>query len=74
MQTIAVPAARHGVVCVSCGKPIPLSDSLICRVRTGQQDEASVDTQLYSRVFTVRCRSCRKESVYTLEQIIDFGE
>ncbi|HUI52014.1 MAG TPA: hypothetical protein VLX60_09525 [Terriglobales bacterium] len=49
--------------------------SLVTRRETESQgltDSASLQYQLISRVFNVRCRCCERESVYSINQIVDF--
>jgi hypothetical protein len=35
-------------------------------------DSGDVHYHLVSRVFNVRCRSCERESVYSINQIVDY--
>ena len=57
-------ATIQGVICRNCGKPIRLSATVI-------QRQSHQNTDLVTKVFSARCRKCRKESVYTLTEIED---
>jgi hypothetical protein len=35
-------------------------------------DSSDTHYHLVSRVFNVRCRSCERESVYSIDQIVDY--
>ena len=35
-------------------------------------DSSDINYHLISRVFNVRCRCCERESVYSINQIIDY--
>jgi hypothetical protein len=54
----------RGVLCGHCRQPIPLSPS-VERHHTGLDVFAA-------RSFTLRCRACHGERVYTALQVIDF--
>ena len=65
-------ARSRGVICNSCGKPIPLSASFLKRELTIKNETNLAD--LASKVFPLRCRACRVEAIYSLGQIVDFQE
>jgi len=74
MSSPVVSKRVRAVVCRHCGKPICVP-ALVTR-RESQfrelSDSTSVQYQLISRVFNVRCRCCERESVYSINQIVDF--
>ena len=75
MASPVVSERFRAVVCRHCGKPIRVP-SLITRRESefqGLSDSGSAEYQLISRVFNVRCRSCERESVYSMHQIVDFA-
>ena len=74
MSSSVVSERYRAVVCRHCGKPIRVP-SLVSRRETefqGLTDSTSLQYQLISRVFNVRCRCCERESVYSINQIVDF--
>lgn len=67
--------AEHfrGVHCRRCGKPVKVPD-LVARKESVCQSEHGVDDMEYhlvSKVFVLRCHACRKESIYSINQIVD---
>ncbi len=69
--------AQHfrGVKCRRCGKPVRLP-ALVARREFAAHDHHHGDEmefQLVSQVFVLRCHSCRKESIYAINQIVDFA-
>lgn len=70
MQGAAVPVKDRGVPCRYCGKPIRLSASILKR-ETKMKNDIEDPKRLQSKVFPARCRSCRAEGIYTLDQIVD---
>jgi hypothetical protein len=66
---MAIKEQVRGVYCVYCGKPVRLSVGLIRREATLRK-ESSLQQQLQTRVFPARCRSCRAEGIYTMDQIV----
>jgi hypothetical protein len=63
---LAVLETFLSVRCRHCEKFIRVSGSVAKR--------ASHDTsnwQLWSQVFVLRCRSCQRESVYTVNQVVN---
>jgi hypothetical protein len=71
----ATATAQHfrGVLCRRCGKPVRVPDLVTRRESASHHSNDSGDMQyhLVSQVFVLRCRSCQKESVYALNQIVD---
>jgi hypothetical protein len=64
----------RGVLCRHCGKPVRVPSIVLRKDSVNHGGDAgSEDThfQLISRVFVLRCRSCEKESIYTIDQIVD---
>jgi hypothetical protein len=63
----------RGVLCRHCGKPVRIP-SLVSRKdneNQGHHDSNDRQFQLISRVFILRCRSCERESIYAIDQIVD---
>ena len=71
MNVAHVHTVFRGVPCRYCSKPIRLTSPFIQREVSIKNDDARVQ-ELSSRVFAKRCRSCLKEAIYNLDQIIDF--
>ena len=64
MASPVVSERFRAVVCRHCGKPIRVP-ALVTRRESefqGLSDSGSMQHQLISRVFNVRCRSCERES------------
>jgi hypothetical protein len=63
----------RGVLCRHCGKPVRVPKLVLHKESASHELAHSNDTQfqLISRVFVLRCRSCEKESIYTIDQIVD---
>ena len=63
----------RGVICRHCSKPVRVPQ-IVLRKDIQMHGQPPVDEnyfQLISRVFVVRCRSCERESIYAMEQIVD---
>ena len=74
MSSPVVSEKFRAVVCRHCSKPIRVP-GLITRKEIefrGLTDSGDVHYHLISRVFNVRCRSCERESVYSINQIVDY--
>ena len=74
MASSVVSEKFRAVVCRHCGKPIRVP-GLVSRKEIefqGLTDSADIHYHLISRVFNVRCRCCERESVYSINQIIDY--
>jgi hypothetical protein len=74
MSSSAVAPKIRAVVCRHCGKHIRVP-ALVSRRESafsGLTDSGDIHYQLISRVFNVRCRCCERESVYSINQIVDY--
>jgi hypothetical protein len=60
-------------MCRHCGKPVRIPSSVLRKDSENQVHRDSKDAQfhLISRVFVLRCRSCERESIYAVNQIVD---
>ena len=58
----------RGVTCKHCGKPVRLSVALLKR------KEMNLQPELQTRVFSARCKSCRREGLYSLEEISEYPD
>lgn len=69
--------AQHfrGVKCRRCGKPVRLPALVAKKESAAHEQHAPDDMEfhLVSQVFVLRCHSCRKESIYAINQIVDFS-
>jgi len=54
----------HGVVCRNCGKPIHLSARVV--------ERKNPNPELITKIFPARCKRCSRESLYSLEEIVEF--
>ena len=69
-------SSKHfrGVLCRHCGKAVRVP-GLVLRKDSEIHGEhvSNEDThfQLISRVFVLRCRSCEREAIYAIDQIVD---
>jgi hypothetical protein len=63
----------RGVLCRHCGKPVRIPDIVLRKDTENRGHHDADDTQfhLVSRVFVLRCRSCERESIYAIDQIVD---
>ena len=63
----------RGVLCHHCGKPVRIPKIVLRKDSENQGQHAADDNQflLVSRVFVLRCRSCERESIYAIDQIVD---
>jgi len=71
----AEPVSQHfrGVLCYHCGKPVRIP-GIVSRKENaylGKHEESDSQFLLVSRVFVLRCRSCERESIYAINQIVD---
>ena len=71
----AEPVSQHfrGVLCHHCGKPVRIPGIVSRKESAYLGKHAENDSQflLVSRVFVLRCRSCERESIYAINQIVD---
>jgi RNase P subunit RPR2 len=65
---IAALETFRAIICHRCAKPIRISQKLENRASL----RASEGKDIESQVFVLRCRSCERESVYSINQIVDF--
>ncbi len=74
MSSPVVSEKFRAVVCRHCGKPIRVPSLVMKRESEALSlsDTGDIHYQLVSRVFNVRCRSCERESVYSINQIVDY--
>jgi hypothetical protein len=69
----ASPAKQfRGVLCRHCGKPVKVP-AIVLRKDSECRGHDANDTHfhLISRVFVLRCRSCEREAIYSINQIVD---
>ncbi len=74
MSVETIAQQFRGVKCRRCGKPVRLP-ALVARKESASHDQHAAEQmefQLVSQVFVLRCHSCRKESIYAINQIMDF--
>jgi hypothetical protein len=63
----------RGVLCRHCGKPVRVPKIVLRKDSENHNHAISGDIhfQLISRVFVLRCRSCEREAIYAIDQIVD---
>jgi len=64
----------RGVLCRHCGKPVRVPKIVLRKDSENHgehSDRGDTHFQLISRVFVLRCRSCERESIYAIDQIVD---
>jgi len=73
MSAAASAHRSRGVLCRHCGKPVRIPAFVLRKDTENQGHHDANDTQfhLISRVFVLRCRSCERESIYAINQIVD---
>ena len=62
------------IICFYCGKPVHPPTNILRRASSIRDEESNSTEHLLSRVFLLRCRSCVREAVYTIDQVIDGPE
>jgi hypothetical protein len=74
MASPAVRKTSRVVLCRHCGKPVRVP-ALVSKKETDFQSRNYDDMtyHLVSRVFVLRCRACERESVYSMDQIVDYA-
>lgn len=74
MSSPVVSERFRAVLCRHCGKPIRVPALVSKRDNDfrGPVDPSDIHYHLVSRVFNARCRSCERESVYSINQIVDY--
>ena len=63
----------RGVLCRHCGKAVRVPKIVLRKddENHGHHNHNDSQFQLISRVFVLRCRSCERESIYAIDQIVD---
>lgn len=63
----------RGVLCRHCGKPVRVPGIVLRKdsESQGHRDTDDMHFHLVSRVFVLRCRSCEREAIYSINQIVD---
>jgi hypothetical protein len=74
MSSPVVSGKFRAVLCRHCAKPIRVPALVMKKESEFQSltDASDIHYHLISRVFNVRCRCCERESVYSINQIIDY--
>jgi len=73
MAAVSSSQNFRGVLCRHCGKPVRIP-GIVLRKDTachGQHDACDTHFHLISKVFVLRCRSCEREGIYAMNQIVD---
>jgi len=73
MSAVATSAHFRGVLCRHCGKPVRIPGIVLRKDSEchGRHDANDEQFRLVSRVFVLRCRSCEREAIYAINQIVD---
>jgi hypothetical protein len=61
----------RGVLCLHCRQPIPLPAAVARREADRKATPAVPEGDISPRVFTLRCRACQGEGLYTEAKFID---
>lgn len=63
----------RGVLCRHCSKPVRVPGIVLRKDNEchGHHDASDTHFHLISKVFVVRCRSCQREGIYAMNQILD---
>ena len=75
MSVESVAHHFRGVKCRRCGKPVRVP-ALVAKKESAAHEPHEIDDMTYhlvSQVFVLRCHACRKESIYAINQIVDFS-
>jgi hypothetical protein len=64
MTAAVAKSVPRGVVCRNCGKPIHLSATVVERKNS--------NPELITKIFPARCKTCNRESLYNLDEIVEF--
>lgn len=75
MSVDTIVERQRGVHCRSCGKPVRVPALVVKKEYASHQhrDANDMEYHLISKVFVLRCHSCRRESVYSMNQIVDIS-
>jgi hypothetical protein len=73
MSAVATSPRFRGVLCRHCGKPVRIPGIVLRKDSEcqGHHDPNDEHFHLISRVFVLRCRSCEREAIYAINQIVD---
>jgi hypothetical protein len=73
MAAVAKAAHFRGVLCRYCGKPVRVPATVLRKDSESHSKHEGSESYLHlvSRVFVLRCRSCERESIYSMSQIVD---
>jgi hypothetical protein len=69
----ALAKTFRGVLCRWCRKPIRVPKKFQNSDDDNAVNEIDLPDQLVSQTFILRCRACQKESIYSVNQINDYG-
>jgi hypothetical protein len=61
----------RGVLCIHCRQPIPHPAPLSLRAAEAERENSSTVHDREPRVFTLRCRVCQEEGLYSESKFID---
>jgi hypothetical protein len=61
----------RGVLCIHCRQPIPLPTTVTRQPAATKDENSSNVDDAEPRVFTLRCRVCQEEGLYTESKFID---
>jgi hypothetical protein len=61
----------RGVLCTHCRQPIPLPSSVARQIASHGDGSSAAEHDPGPRVFTLRCRVCQEEGLYTESKFID---
>jgi hypothetical protein len=61
----------RGVLCIHCRQPIPLPTTVSRATAATKEENSSNVDDPGPRVFTLRCRVCQEEGLYTESKFID---
>jgi hypothetical protein len=61
----------RGVLCIHCRQPIPLPTTVSRRTAANKDENSGDAHDAGPRVFTLRCRVCQEEGLYTESKFID---
>lgn len=74
MSLEAINSPNQVIVCFYCCKPVHPPNNILRRASSIRNAHSDSIEHLLSRVFLLRCRSCVREAVYTIDQVIDGPE
>ncbi len=74
MLSETINSGYRGVLRFYCSKAVQLPKNIVGRANAIKNQESNSTQHLMSRVFLLRCWSCGREAVYTIDQVNDFAE